>query len=108
MPARPPVIPPVVRISGRPWRTVKMDLTDQEAQGLSDSGNGTIAIHETHESLFAEQDTVLHEVMHSVFRQQGRPYTQAEERFVTALTPGLLGVLHDNPELVKYLLRKRP
>lgn len=52
---------------------------------------------------FGEQDTVLHEVMHAIFRQQGRPYTKAEEKFVTLMAPGLLPVLQANPALVRFL-----
>lgn len=98
--------PSVIRVAGRDWAVVTADLSDIQAVGLSDPTTHTITLHPG-QSLAHEQDTLLHEVMHAVLRQQGRPYSTTEERYVTALATGLLGVLHDNPALTKYLMRKR-
>lgn len=50
-------------------------------------------------------DTLLHEILHACWNQT--PLRERdeddEERTVTALTPLLLGVLRDNPDLVAYL-----
>jgi hypothetical protein len=51
-----------------------------------------------------ERDTLLHEVMHATLRMQGRPYTEEEEVYVTALATGLISVLDANPKLRKHLL----
>lgn len=96
--------PAVVRVAGTPWRVVKRDVSAEGAVGLCDPNTHTISIHPK-QTLRNEQDTMLHEVMHAVLRSQGRTYTEVEERYVTALATGLLGVLHDNPRLAPYLLR---
>lgn len=98
--------PTEVNVAGCPWVVLEQDLTALEAVGYSDPATHTILVHPG-QTLRNEQDPVLHEVMHAILRQQGRPYTAAEERYVTALATGLLGVLHDNPPLTKYLTRKR-
>lgn len=98
--------PSVIRVAGRDWSVVTADLSAIQAVGLSDPATHTITLHPG-QSLANEQDTLLHEIMHAVLRQQGRPYTAAEERYVTALAIGLLGALHDNPSLVRFLTRKR-
>lgn len=98
--------PAEVNVAGCPWAVLEQDLTAIEAVGYSDPTTHTLLVHPG-QTLRNEQDTVLHEVMHAILRQQGRPYTPAEERYVTALATGLLGVLHDNPDLTKYLTRKR-
>lgn len=98
--------PAEVNVAGCRWVILEHDLKALEAVGYSDPATHTILVHPG-QTLRNEQDTVLHEVMHAVLRQQGRPYTAAEERYVTALATGLLGVLHDNPALAKYLTRKR-
>jgi len=55
------------------------------------------------------RDTLLHEILHalidqtSVKRQLKDMDKDLEEDFVWALTPRLLGLLRDNPELVEYL-----
>ncbi|HKZ20320.1 MAG TPA: hypothetical protein VJQ57_09435 [Acidimicrobiia bacterium] len=45
-------------------------------------------------------DTVLHEVLHSVFRFIR---FDDDEDLVARMTPVLLGVLRDNPDLVRFL-----
>lgn len=96
MPARPLTI----RILGRDYKVRRARL--KGAYGECDGGLGLIRLAKHHDT-FQEQDTLLHEVLHGILRQQGREWTEAEEQYVTALAPGLLGVLHDNPKLVAYL-----
>lgn len=53
-------------------------------------------------------DTVLHEVLHAVWSMSGvadEAKADIEERTIRRITPILLGVLRDNPELVKYLTK---
>jgi Zn-dependent peptidase ImmA (M78 family) len=47
----------------------------------------------------AEQNTVLHEVMHAILQE----YELDSEELVRVVTPALLGLLKDNPALVDYL-----
>ena len=98
-----PPRPLTLRILGREWRIRRARLKD--AYGLCDEAKGLISLRK-HADLFSEQDTLLHETLHAVLRQQGRPWTQAEEELVTALAPGLLAVMHDNPKLIAWLTAK--
>lgn len=56
-------------------------------------------------------ETVLHEILHAIFRQAAlgeRPgLAAAEEHVVTAMAPLLLGVLRQNPELIRALQGRR-
>lgn len=98
--------PDVIRVAGFEWEVQVADLSAHNAHGLCNPSDHTITL-DPGQTLQTEQDTLLHETMHAILRQQGRPYTRAEETFVTALATGLLGVLHDNPALVKYLTSKK-
>lgn len=97
--------PVAVAISGRAYKVRNRDLSALNAYGLCESNPGVISIDDkAHESEFQKRDTLLHEVMHAVLRQQGRTYTKAEELYVTSLATGLLGTLRSNPKLAAYLL----
>ena len=98
--------PEVINICGRPWDVIEQDLSLHSAAGVCDTDQQRILLHPD-QPLVGEQDTVLHEVLHAILRQQGRPYTKAEELHVTALAPGLLSVLQENPALVRYLTKKK-
>lgn len=45
------------------------------------------------------QDTLLHEIIHAILQA----YEMDNEKLVRILTPALLGVVKDNPELVLFL-----
>lgn len=54
------------------------------------------------------RDTLLHEVLHGVFWTGGLGSVfdigkDEEEKLVRALTPWVLGLIRDNPELVTFL-----
>jgi hypothetical protein len=59
----------------------------------------------TAQSLAAERDTLLHEVLHSVWYVMRVECCTAEqeEEVVVRLATGLLAVLRDNPQLVTFL-----
>ena len=67
--------------------------------GRSDTDKQLIAVQEGL-PLATEQDTVLHEVLHTVEAFMG---LDVEEEVIEKLATGLLGVLKDNPKLVTYL-----
>lgn len=53
-----------------------------------------------------KRDTVLHEVLHTVISNCGLSDewgVDKEEGIVRRITPGILAVLRDNPDLVAYL-----
>lgn len=98
------VIPDTMRISGCDW-AVKVARLDG-LYGQSADASKTIALDlDNCGGMFNVADTLLHEVMHSVLRQQGRLFTDEEEVYVRALATGLCGVFRDNPALLKYLTK---
>lgn len=78
---------------------------DQEESfnwGEFDNQTGEIGILEDqHPEL--KQDTVLHEAFHAAFFVSGWHPPQ-EERIVRTLSPLILGMIKDNPELMMYLM----
>lgn len=55
-----------------------------------------------------EADTVLHEILHAILHGMGVQLSEAmEEKFVLASASGLLGVLQDNPQFAKWLIKPR-
>ncbi len=100
-----------------PFKRIKVVSTDYKVELLPQEECETYSVagtcHQTpqdprirvakHKEPTALADTVLHEVMHAILRQQGRYYCKAEEEYVTALANGVITVLDDNPKLRKYL-----
>lgn len=48
-------------------------------------------------------DTVLHEVMHAIYKTFGLTDGETEEKVASALATGWVMVLRDNPELTKWI-----
>lgn len=48
---------------------------------------------------------VIHEILHACFRERSIPDDADEETVVTQLAPAIVGVLADNPDLVRWLLK---
>lgn len=97
--------PSSVRVLGRPMRIKLLSASRlPDVCGQFEPTKNIISIHK--DMPLAElQDTVLHEILHAVLYMQGRENGgDVEELFVRALATGLLGVLHDNPELPSWLL----
>lgn len=58
----------------------------------------------TRQSPFDTRDTLLHEALHAVLGAPEWVKSPAEEeRYVLALATGLMSVLRDNPEFVRWL-----
>jgi len=58
------------------------------------------------------RDTVLHEIMHAILAKQGHTGScfdsdETEERYISALATGVIGVLQDNPELAAWLIEEQ-
>lgn len=53
------------------------------------------------------RDTVLHELLHAVLLQSGLSKRigddDREEELVRGITPGVIGLLRDNPRLIEFL-----
>ena len=100
-------IPKSIHVAGRKWSIVVADLTAHNALGLCDDTTATISVDPDQDE-WAVRDTLLHEVLHSILRAQGRHYEgKTEERYVQAFASGLLGVLRDNPRLITYLFKDK-
>jgi len=54
--------------------------------------------------LSISQNTLLHEVLHSIYHAYNMYSEDDEERTVTAMANGLIQVLQDNPALVNFLM----
>lgn len=82
---------------------------DEGEYGRTNHVKLTISINTMDPAEEQQQDTVLHEVLHCIFAQIGNPanYTQiteAEEHWVTTMTPWLHGIMKDNPVVFDFIL----
>ena len=90
-----------VRVLGKPFTIRLVDKT-----GVSEDNLGACAEDEQEISvrknlpLETEQDTILHEVLHAIDHSMD---TKCSEKQIAGLATGLLSVLKDNPEFLKYL-----
>ena len=82
-----------------------------DAIGMTDSDAAMIRIQHRpggHESRY--QDTLIHEILHAIWdlsslhNQDPSKLDDPEEFIVGLISPYLLGVLKDNPHVLKYLL----
>ena len=112
IPLRIKVGPMVIRVTldADPVREHRIErgLSPDDGMAISHMHAQTIAIRP---DLGPDQmrDSLLHEVLHwcvvvSGVQRVGEEWRDAEEGFVSAISPTLLGVLRDNPELVEYLM----
>lgn len=63
------------------------------------------------QSSCSKQNTLLHEILHAIvwesgYRQVADLSTEQEETMVRVLTPWILAVLQDNPDVLAFLLSK--
>lgn len=90
------------------WDKLKLEGTNaHDKVGFYKGQDETIHIAPG-QSLNYERDTVLHEVLHGIVAQAGSlqamDFTDdMEENLILLMTPWLLMVLQDNPDLVEYL-----
>lgn len=95
---------------GAHWWTIKHDsidvprMRDENVYGESDEKTFTIAIDygRAHER---QAETLLHEIYHAIQTTWLLPKDRSDEAVVKATTAGLLQVLRDNPEVVKFILK---
>lgn len=53
-----------------------------------------------------EADTTLHELLHAAWSVAGLPDKATEEQAINSLTPIILCILRDNPDLVRWLVQQ--
>lgn len=92
------IAPTSLRIVGREFEVKMLDEYDGQVGGV-DHPSCTINIKSGQQKLL-EADTILHEAVHVLDEIFQLGLT---ERHVYCLTGGIIALLRDNPELVKYL-----
>lgn len=69
----------------------------------------TISAERVQPSAASAADTLLHEILHAIWRETSLNETidaEVEEKIVRTLTTGLVGVLRDNPAVVRWLAKR--
>lgn len=99
-----PGLPEYVKLGGQTWQLRRTSIeSDLNLFGRTKVRHSLIEI-DNDQSPGQERDTVLHELLHAiasviqVFADPGE-----EERAVSAISPWLLSLVRDNPELIAYL-----
>jgi len=77
---------------------VNLTEGNHAAFGIYDDKTSTISLLEGC-SKSATQDTIVHELLHAILQA----YELDSEKIVRALTPGVLSIIRDNPELIRFL-----
>lgn len=76
---------------------------DKQIHGQCHPDELTISLH-TGQKKNTEQDSVMHEVLHGIFNLIHLHMPDLEENIVCRMSPVLLGVIKENPKLVRYLV----
>ena len=92
-----PLMPTTIKVGPHVYDVVRK--TPNGDHGLFDPATLKIGVKRGLKRSLA-QDALLHEVLHSCV-QPDTP--KEEEEFVTSVTPRLLQVMQDNPQLLEYL-----
>lgn len=99
-----------VRVFGRNYCVEYLpttSMTDHTLLGLCDNIEQTISVKEGLTNI-EEADTILHEVMHAIFFTMKIDLDEdIEEKVISALSTGLIGVLQDNKEFAKWLIEDK-
>jgi hypothetical protein len=102
------VRPRRIRVLGKRY-DIKYLPTEQlpDVYGLCHKGDQRIEVRDGLPD-GEEVDTVLHEVLHAILHGMGVQLPEAtEEKFVLATASGLVGVLQDNPQFARWLIKPR-
>jgi len=98
-------LPDIIRIGPYDIKVEKVekidDRDDDYAQFLSVEEK-LIIIYEFG-SKFAAADTVIHELLHGIWKFQHLPKKSEEERTVSVIATGLITIFRDNPKLLKWI-----
>lgn len=106
----PPQRPSRVRILGRSYSItyVPPSPLSNAYLGLCDSNAHTITVEDFCAPMELA-DTVFHETLHGICSSMRLGLDRdTEEKVVSALATGILGVLQDNPEYARWLIEQRP
>lgn len=97
----PTSLPNHLVINNVPWKIAMTDWDPRGVSGLTSYDSHTIYISRR-QSLKDEQDTLMHELLHSVMGHKFTDKKVIGHDMIANLTPKLLQLFRDNPELVKY------
>lgn len=99
------MIPTKVMVFGIPYTVDKPDritVDDVNADGSITYNTALIKVVDGM-PIEVERATLLHEIMHAMFKGQGQHEYQHDEALLEAIAHGVVQIMRDNPELVKYL-----
>jgi hypothetical protein len=97
------VRPEVVRVFGRNYYITYTGIENGMTNlGLTHFNEGLVNIREDQRPI-EEKDTLLHEFIHVIDHVLE---CELDERQVTILAHGLIGIFQDNPEFAKYVTEK--
>lgn len=87
------------------WKPDLRDDRDNLLFGQVDYGSRTIFLHEKlQKDLQLAVDTLLHEIIHTLYRHFNLPQKTTEERVCESVGTGLMMVMKDNPKLTKAIV----
>lgn len=105
--------PALIKVGPYRYRTKRVAQAD-----AFDGGSGVCHFHDHRIEVtlgfspLYTRETLLHEVLHAswerAFPNAADSWDAYEERFIRAMSPVILGVLRDNPTLVRYLTETLP
>lgn len=101
--------PDTIRVFGRTYvfNYEQAGGLGQDRVGSCDNLHQIITV-DANQSLVEEVDTVLHEVLHAIcYTMKLNEPIDTEEKFVSALATGLIGVIQDNPEFASWLIENK-
>lgn len=88
-------------------RKVNKDAIEEDTYGNITYSQKLIKIAEDQDEVQAA-DTVVHELFHGIFHSPNLLELERalEEKIIKVLSPGIIQVFRDNPELILWLLEK--
>lgn len=98
-------LPDIIRIGPYDIKVEKVERVD----GKDDDYANFLAVEEKliiiyeFGSKLAAADTVIHELLHGIWKFQHLPKKSEEERTVSVIATGLITIFRDNPKLLKWI-----
>lgn len=99
------MLPDKVQVLGIPYTIEKQDRITVDGQNADGSITYNVARIQIVDGMpiEVERATVLHEIMHALFKSQGQHDYQHDEALLEAVAHGVVEIMRCNPALVAYL-----
>ena len=94
-----PHLPKSIKIVGKTYAVEEIPELEEDCGACYDTKQLIKIAADLPQEL--SQDTLLHEVLHAIDFQM---HLNLKERHISAMASGLIAVIKENPEFVKYLL----